>query len=51
MARIELLCVGTELLSGQINTHQGYLSLCLGAAGLTIKKESSLPDDEKMLAI
>ncbi len=48
--RIELICVGTELLSGQVNTHQSYISLQLRAAGLELSRESSLPDDEKKLA-
>ncbi|MBI3554599.1 MAG: CinA family nicotinamide mononucleotide deamidase-related protein [Elusimicrobia bacterium] len=43
--RIELLCVGTELLSGQVNTHQAYLSTALNAAGLPLAREGSLPDD------
>lgn len=48
--RVELICVGTELLSGQINTHQGYLAAALAAAGLPLAAESSLPDDRAELA-
>lgn len=47
--RVELLCVGTELLSGQINTHQGYLAVALAAAGLPLARESSLPDDRAQI--
>lgn len=43
--RVELICVGSELLSGQVNTHQGYLSKKLRAVGLPLARESSLPDD------
>ena len=31
--KVELLCVGTELLRGQINTHQGYIAQKLPASG------------------
>lgn len=49
-ARVELLCIGSELLAGQINTHQSYLSLALRGAGLDVSRESSLPDDEQAIA-
>lgn len=49
-ARVELLCVGSELLAGQVNTHQSYLCLALRAAGFEISLESSLPDDTQALA-
>lgn len=49
-AKVELLCVGTELLRGQINTHQGYIAQRLPAYGLTLSRESSLPDDVGMIA-
>lgn len=48
--RIELLCVGSELLSGQVNTHQSYLSRRLRDQGLFISREQSLPDDEGEIA-
>ena len=47
--RIELLCIGTELLRGQLNTHQSYLSLGLESIGLNLAKESSLPDDMDLM--
>ncbi len=48
--RIELLCIGTELLSGRLNTHQRYLSLELLAVGLGLHRESTLPDDLRLIA-
>lgn len=48
--RIELLCVGSELLSGQVNTHQSYLSRRLRDHGLFISREQSLPDDAGEIA-
>lgn len=43
-ARVEALCVGTELLSGRVNTHMGYLAPALRGAGLTISRESTVGD-------
>ena len=34
--RVEVLCVGTELLSGKINTHTSWLALTLQKIGLSI---------------
>ncbi|UPT72583.1 MAG: CinA family nicotinamide mononucleotide deamidase-related protein [Elusimicrobiota bacterium] len=39
-----LVCVGSELLSGQVNTHQAWLSVRLRRAGFDVIGESSLPD-------
>ncbi|MHB2025765.1 MAG: CinA family nicotinamide mononucleotide deamidase-related protein [Elusimicrobiota bacterium] len=47
--RIELICVGTELLSGKVNTHQSYISLALLRSGLRLARESSIPDDPQAL--
>ncbi|HVC09320.1 MAG TPA: competence/damage-inducible protein A [Elusimicrobiota bacterium] len=47
--RVELLCVGSELLGGKVNTHQAYISLALARLGLCLSRESSLPDDLKPL--
>ncbi len=44
-ARVELICVGSELLGGKINTHQSYISLALARLGLALSRESSIPDD------
>ena len=48
-ARIELICIGSELLSGRVNTHQSYLSLALLKEGLSIGREASLPDDQALV--
>lgn len=48
--RVELLCVGTELLRGQINTHQGYIARKLPEYGLVLARESSLPDEVDAIA-
>ncbi|MBI4371732.1 MAG: competence/damage-inducible protein A [Elusimicrobia bacterium] len=43
--RAALVCVGSELLAGQVNTHQAWLSLRLRGAGFDVVGESSVPDD------
>jgi nicotinamide-nucleotide amidase len=40
-----LICVGSELLAGQVNTHQSWLSVRLGRAGFETVGEASVPDD------
>lgn len=40
-----LVCVGSELLAGQVNTHQAWLSVRLRRAGFDIVGESSVPDE------
>jgi len=42
--RAYLVCVGSELLAGQVNTHQAWLSVRLRRAGFEVAGESSLPD-------
>jgi nicotinamide-nucleotide amidase len=42
--RAYLVCVGSELLAGQVNTHQAWLSVRLRRAGFDVVGESSLPD-------
>jgi nicotinamide-nucleotide amidase len=42
--RAYLVCVGSELLAGQVNTHQAWLSVRLRRAGFDVAGESSLPD-------
>ncbi len=49
-ARLELLCVGSELLVGQLNTHEARLGLELRRAGLNLCRASTFPDDGKALA-
>lgn len=43
--RAYLVCVGSELLAGQLNTHQAWLSTRLRRAGFDVAGESSVPDD------
>lgn len=43
-ARVELICVGSELLDGQVNTHQSWLSVRMREAGLSLARASSVPD-------
>ena len=42
--RAYLVCVGSELLAGQVNTHQAWLSVRLRRAGFDVVGESSVPD-------
>ncbi len=42
--RAYLVCVGSELLAGQVNTHQAWLSVPLRRAGFQVTGESSVPD-------
>lgn len=44
MTRVEVLCVGTELLSGKVNTHMRFLAPALRGLGLRISRESSVGD-------
>jgi nicotinamide-nucleotide amidase len=45
-----LVCVGSELLAGQVNTHQAWLSVRLIRAGFEMVGESSVPDDTALIA-
>lgn len=47
--RLEVICVGTELLTGKINTHIGYLGRTLPNIGLSIAREHTVGDDEKIM--
>ncbi len=44
-----MVCVGSELLSGQVNTHQAWLSVRLRRAGFDLTGEASVPDDPKAI--
>jgi len=46
-----LVCVGSELLAGQINTHQAWLSVRLGRAGFEMVGEQSVPDDVALISL
>jgi nicotinamide-nucleotide amidase len=48
--RVELVFVGTELLSGQVNTHQAWLSSRLRAAGLDVTGALTSPDTLETIA-
>ncbi|MFA6093256.1 MAG: competence/damage-inducible protein A [Elusimicrobiota bacterium] len=41
----EIVCVGTELLSGKVNTHTAYLSVRLRCAGFDVRRETTAADD------
>jgi len=43
--RVELICVGTELLTGKTNTHGATLAQRLEAAGLVLARETTVGDD------
>jgi nicotinamide-nucleotide amidase len=45
-----LVCVGSELLAGQVNTHQAWLSVRLRRAGFAMTGEASVPDDVALIA-
>jgi nicotinamide-nucleotide amidase len=45
-----LVCVGSELLAGQVNTHQAWLSVRLRRAGFEMAGEESVPDDVAAVA-
>ena len=45
-----LVCVGSELLAGQVNTHQAWLSVRLIRKGFEMTGEASVPDDASVIA-
>jgi nicotinamide-nucleotide amidase len=45
-----LVCVGSELLAGQVNTHQAWLSVRLARAGFEVVGEESVRDDVARIA-
>ncbi len=49
-ARVELLCVGTELLSGRSDGDGPYIAKKLRAAGFVVGKASQIPDDAAEIA-
>ncbi len=48
--RVEILCVGTELLGGRADGHAPYLAKRLRAAGFLVGRASQLPDDAGEIA-
>ena len=47
--RVELICVGTELLLGKVNTHAAQLGVELAKIGLSISREHTVPDDRDVM--
>lgn len=48
--RIELITTGSELLLGQVmNSHPGYLSGRLEAMGLSLSRQTSVPDGREAI--
>ena len=48
----EILCVGTELLMGQVlNTNAQYLSRELADLGITVQRESTIGDNHDLSLI
>jgi nicotinamide-nucleotide amidase len=45
--RLELVCVGSELLMGKLNTHGPYLSALLEDLGLPLARETTVGDDPR----
>jgi len=43
--RVELVCVGSELLIGKVNTHGAYLSAIFEDLGLPLVRETTVSDD------
>lgn len=48
--RVELICVGSELLMGKLNTHGAYLSTLLEEAGTPLARETTVADDPADMA-
>lgn len=44
--RIELICIGTELLSGKVNTHGSCIGRTLNELGLFLSEEHTVPDSK-----
>lgn len=47
--RVELVCIGTELLCGKQSTHGPFIARLLERAGLSLARETALPDDPRDL--
>lgn len=46
---VELICTGTELLTGKINTHTAYVGEKLASIGLTLAADHTVGDDAVMM--
>jgi len=47
--RIELICIGTELLSGKVNSHTALIGKRLNSIGMEIAREHAVGDDPKLM--
>lgn len=47
--RVEVVCIGTELLTGRVNTHVAYLGEKLPLVGLSIAREHTVSDDPALM--
>jgi len=47
--RVEIICVGTELLKGKVNTDNAYLGEKLDSIGLAIDRETTVADDREKI--
>lgn len=47
--RVEVICVGSELLSHRVNTHTAALGRMLGGLGLTISRSHDVGDDAALM--
>jgi molybdopterin-biosynthesis enzyme MoeA-like protein len=45
--RVDVVCIGTELLTGKVNTHTAYLGPALASMGLEIAREQTVGDDPR----
>lgn len=47
--RIEVVCIGTELLTGKVNTHTSFLGEQLASIGLALTREQTVGDDRAVM--
>jgi len=47
--KVEIICVGTELLKGKVNTDNAYLGEQLDSIGLTVDRETTVADDREKI--
>src|ERR1035441_6053543 len=48
--RVSLICVGSELLRGKINTHSSTIARRLASIGLELSEEHTVGDDAEAIA-
>jgi nicotinamide-nucleotide amidase len=47
--RIDIVCIGTELLTGKVNTHTAALGEILASIGLSLSREQTVGDDRALM--